>query len=442
MLTYLMKEILEINSAAETIALDEASAQVLNNSAIRELGRAATKGGIRTKKVTKSDRKSEIPKTEKESALNDAAMKDMISLYGQHPRVSDAIFARLIPNESEEVQEEAVSFYITEAAKYRLFNDDEAFTAFRKIKNGIGLFRSFIETPPEQITDDQQDQLIDTVVAYQEAYHSNLRLVVNIAKKYSSRDGLPLEDLIQEGNLGLANSLTRFDIDKGFKFSTYATWWIRQNITRAIANTSRTIRYPVHIYEHFVMYETCIPVLETELRRPPTDQEMADFTGIALQEIENFKVNGQGPISLEQTHSDPKNTITLKDLISDPDSFTSTEEMNNKIYREAFMEDAFKVETLDNREKIILCLRYGYAPDWLPEIMQMEGLEYPDIVNTRDLTLDETGMTFGISRERARQIQENSLKKVKKAIGDIYDLTDELKEQNPEVPDEEAVTEN
>ncbi|MBU1104586.1 RNA polymerase sigma factor RpoD [Candidatus Parcubacteria bacterium] len=235
----------------------------------------------------------------------------------------------------------------------------------------------------------KEERLSEIAIAKQELIRCNLRLVVSIAKKYIGR-GLPFLDLIQEGNLGLMRAVDKFDWRRGFKFSTYATWWIRQAITRAIADLARTIRIPVHMIETINKYKKTKRELEQEYEREPSPEEVGKAMGIEGEKAREIVKISQEPTSIE-TPVGKEEDSRLKEFIPDdaskaPDEIASYELLKGHI--------GDVLSTLSPREQKVLELRFG-------------------LVDNRPRTLEEVGKEFGVTRERIRQIEAKALRKLR-----------------------------
>ena len=299
--------------------------------------------------------------------------------------------------------EDSIRLYLQEIGRIRLLRADEEIELARKIADLLELERIRVRLT-EKLSREPHDkewasEVNMPLTAFRHRLHlgrrakdkmvqSNLRLVVSIAKKYMNR-GLSFQDLIQEGSLGLIRAAEKFDHEKGYKFSTYATWWIRQAITRAIADQSRTIRLPVHLYETISRIKKTTKLLSQEMGRKPTEEEIATRMEMTIEKLRFIAKSAQLPISLE-TPIGKEEDSRLGDFI-ESDGETPEDQVSKNLLRED-LEGV--LATLSPREKDVLRLRYG-------------------LDDGRMKTLEEIGQIFNVTRERIRQIEAKALRKLR-----------------------------
>ncbi|MFN8016051.1 MAG: RNA polymerase sigma factor RpoD [Acidimicrobiia bacterium] len=302
-----------------------------------------------------------------------------------------------------------VRMYLKEIGKVPLLSADEEVVLAKRIEAGSLAAKRLKK---EEIDDPSQRSNLraiarDGELASRQLVEANLRLVVSIAKRYANR-GMALLDLVQEGNLGLMRAVDKFDYTKGFKFSTYATWWIRQAITRAIADQARTIRIPVHMVETMNKVMRIRRQLAQELEREPTHAELAKKAQLPIEKIREIERIQQDPVSLE-TRVGEEDDSMLGDFVVDPTGSTPQSIAARKLLIEA-IEQA--LDELNERERAIVRLRFGLD----------DGQVH---------TLEEVGQTFGVTRERIRQIESKTLQKLRhpvrsKQLRDYLEEADEL----------------
>lgn len=264
--------------------------------------------------------------------------------------------------------DDSVKIYLRQIGKIPLLSSTEELDLAKKIQ-------------------DKHDDFAKNVLV-----NANLRLVVSIAKKYIGR-GLSFLDLIQEGNVGLIKAAGRFDYKKGYKFSTYATWWIQQSITRAIADKARIIRLPIHMIDSIGKIRRATLDLTTELGHTPTKQEIAYRLGLPVSKLTSIIKSAQSTVSMDTPTSSDEDSSKIADFIIDKSTITP----DGKVTHENLLQDIRQIlNQLSQKERDVLILRYG---------LDNNGVKK---------TLDEIGSQYGVSRERIRQIENRAIAKLKK----------------------------
>jgi RNA polymerase primary sigma factor len=283
--------------------------------------------------------------------------------------------------------DDSISLYLKEIGRIPLLTAEQEVSLAKRMEAGRSAKRRL--SKDGKANWEERERLRETardgMAAQEHLIKANSRLVVSVAKKYVGR-GVPFLDLIQEGNIGLIRAVKKFDYRRGYKFSTYATWWIRQAVTRAIADQGRTIRVPVHMYEQINRLARVSRQLVQELGRDPTVEEIAEELGVSPKKVERTIKVSQRPLSLEMPVGEEDDSF-LGDFIEDSDAPSPTDQASQQLLRDQ-IEDIFV--SLTPREVRILQLRFGLV----------DGYSY---------TLEEVGKKFGVTRERIRQIEAQAL---------------------------------
>ncbi|NMB67588.1 MAG: sigma-70 family RNA polymerase sigma factor [Chloroflexi bacterium] len=298
-------------------------------------------------------------------------------------------FADLDPVSSDDT----IGLYLKEMSRVALLSAEEEVGLAQRINRGRAakrqLQRTNGRTPPER-REELEGQINDGLLAREHLIKANTRLVVSIAKRYIGR-GVPFLDLIQEGNLGLMKAVEKFEVERGFRFSTYATWWIRQTITRAIADQGRTIRVPVHMVDRIRLLYRTTHEMEQKLGRSPTTEELAEQLDVPASKVDWMMRVSWLPLSLESPINDDEEDSELGQFVEDQSTPTPIQSAYARLLREKVEE---VLETLPPREARILRLRFG-------------------LENGRTYTLEEVGQKFGLTRERIRQIESKALRRLR-----------------------------
>jgi len=335
--------------------------------------------------------------------FNDAGDGDQIDSFytSGEDDDNDPMFDELEDIDEEEIDEEddydladmsssdTVGLYLKEMARVPLLNTQEEVDLARRLETGLKAEKKLLKTPESDKATEWQMQVQDGINAREHLIKANTRLVVSIAKKYMTR-GVPFLDLIQEGNLGLMKAVEKFDYRRGYRFSTYATWWIRQTITRAIADQGRTIRVPVHMSDRIRKLYRVVRDLEQSLCRKPTIEEIAEVMELEPRKVQwMLRVSWQ-PLSLEHPVGEDEDS-ELGNFIENDQEPTPSESAFDKMLHEKIEQ---LLRTLSPREARILRLRFG-------------------LQNGRSYTLEEVGQKFGLTRERIRQIEGRALRRLR-----------------------------
>ena len=401
----------DLSAAADELlaAADQAKASGTTKKAAAKTTKAksTTKKATTTKKAATAKKTTTKSSTAKASTAKAAAAKPTAEEKAKTAAAEKEAKAKALASikigPKGVYTEDSIRVYLQEIGRIRLLRPDEEIELARKIADLLYLeeLAAQFESDNGREPDNKEwAALVEMPLirfrrrlmlgrrAKEKMVQSNLRLVVSIAKKYMNR-GLSFQDLIQEGSLGLIRAAEKFDHEKGYKFSTYATWWIRQAITRAIADQSRTIRLPVHLYETISRIKKTTKVLSQEFGRKPTEEEIAESMEMTIEKLRFIAKSAQLPISLE-TPIGKEEDSRLGDFIE-----ADIENPEQDVAKNLLREDLEGVlATLSPRERDVLRLRYG-------------------LDDGRMKTLEEIGQIFDVTRERIRQIEAKALRKLR-----------------------------
>jgi RNA polymerase primary sigma factor len=287
--------------------------------------------------------------------------------------------------------DDTVGLYLKEMSRVPLLSSDEELELARRIETGRSARRETgrAATNPTRRSE-LETRVSDGMLAREHLIKANTRLVVSIAKRYIGR-GVPFLDLIQEGNLGLMKAVEKYEYQRGFRFSTYATWWIRQTITRSIADQGRTIRVPVHMVDRIRQLYRTTHEMEQKLGRAPTNEELAEAIGVKANKVDWMLRVSWLPLSLESPINEDEEDSELGQFVEDQVTPSPIQSTYTSLLREKIQE---VLDTLPPREARILRLRFG-------------------LENGKAYTLEEVGQKFGLTRERIRQIESKALRRLR-----------------------------
>jgi RNA polymerase primary sigma factor len=319
--------------------------------------------------------------------ISDAELEEPIVEDNQKKEVAGTIAMATEADLTAIDVDDSISLYLREIGRIPLLTAEQEVSLAKRMEAGRNAKRRLSRAA--NLSREERRGLRELVrdgqAAQEHLIKANSRLVVSVAKKYVGR-GVPFLDLIQEGNIGLIRAVKKFDYRRGFKFSTYATWWIRQAVTRAIADQGRTIRVPVHMYEQINRLARVTRQLVQEFGRDPTTEEIAEELGVSPKKVERTIKVAQRPLSLEMPVGEEDDSF-LGDFIEDSEAPSPTDQASQQLLRDQ-IDDIFV--SLTPREVRILQLRFGLV----------DGYSY---------TLEEVGRKFGVTRERIRQIEAQAL---------------------------------
>lgn len=398
----------ELDEIFDTLALDES--ELRTEPVVTKAKRGGKRNGVAqpVAEVTEVEVSEEEETIEAEEAAPEENEPDAAALAGvaevvevEHPEELEKDIDRALNMEGVSV-DDPVRIYLREIGRTALLKSENEYDLAQKMAEGRQA-AAILESMGVDLTkldsfvpqDDETRKMVLTLKEGKRAkeilVQANLRLVVSIARRYIGR-GLSLLDLIQEGNIGLMKAADKFDHVKGFKFSTYATWWIRQAITRAISDQSRTIRLPVHVTEMVTRLRRAAHELQQELLREPTEEELGKKLDISAEKVRKILDMARHPASLDAPMEEGEDNF-LGDFIEDERTATPMEEASRQMLKEQVDDILGK---LTERERHILQMRYGLMDD-------------------RPRTLEEVAKAFGITRERIRQIETRILRKLRYA---------------------------
>jgi RNA polymerase primary sigma factor len=330
--------------------------------------------------MTFEEKLNEIVAKAKDSKIDDSVISENFDSDEDIEKAYDYLYEKGIKIELPDFDEES--------------NDD---LKFKSVGDSAKIYMRQIHTIP-LLSPEQELYLAKRVAdgdisAKNKLIESNLRLVASIARKYIGKSSLSFLDLVQEGNLGLSKAVDKYDYSKGFKFSTYATYWIKQAISRAIADQSRTIRTPVHVVEALSKISKARTELMQSLKREPSDAEIGNATGLTAEKVRMYLEASKTPLSLDKPMTDDDETY-MSDIIPDEGQDNPEEVVRNMAVKDAISE---VLGTLSDRERLVIKMRFGLE----------DGIGH---------TLEDIGKALGVTRERARQIEDIAMRKLRNPL--------------------------
>lgn len=358
--------------------------------------------------------------------MRDTAVEAVVDQFKDHPYVRRAVARQKKSGVYiDTAHDDSMTAYLKEAGAYKLLTAEDEKELFGAIDKGVALFEQGVDL--DNLSEEEEQTLLELTAARQKVYVSNLRLVVSVAKKRSKNiHNMPLLDVVHAGNEGLATAISRFDVDQGYKFSTFATWWIDQKSDRAYINEAKMVRLPVHMNIKYNKVKKAFHELEQELGYEPSIEEQAAHLGETPEEIAEIISHGNAHIKSlnERLDESKKDSYEFGDIIEDQES-PGTDKDQEAIASQIEIEQMLDNANLKDSYKFVLGLRFGLPASYMGDLSiptENGELTYEEALASAgenkegtSMTLEEVGSLLGVTRERIRQLQISALEQIRKS---------------------------